>query len=91
MFLLMLASADLKQDERKYFVDAVTKQAIERWLLAPLVDVLSLRLIARYTDEKVQAIAAELPEVRQLRAHLENRRKMLEEGEMAFYVAIGGL
>ncbi|KAF9729907.1 dynamin family protein [Paraphaeosphaeria minitans] len=79
------------KDERKYFVDAVTKQAIERRLLAPLVEVLSPRSIAGYTDEKVQAIAAEPPEVRQLRAHLENRRMMLEEGEKAFHVAIGGL
>jgi hypothetical protein len=71
-----------------YFVDVVTKQAIERQLLAPLVEILSPKSIAGYTDETVHHIAAEPFEIRQLRSHLENKRKMLEDGEGAFQAVV---
>jgi hypothetical protein len=76
--------------EQKYFVDVVTEQAIERQLLAPLVEILSPKSIAGYTDEKVHNIAAEPFEIRQLRGHLENKRKILEDGEEAFQAAFAG-
>ena len=74
----------------KYFVDVVTKQVIERQLLAPLTEVLSPKSVAEYTDERVQNISSEPFEVRQLRAHLESKRKMLEEGAEAFQAAVAG-
>jgi len=68
----------------------VTKQAIERQLLAPLVEIISPKCIAGFPDEKVHKIAAEPSEVRQLRDHLENKRQILEDGEEAFRAAIAG-
>ncbi|CAI6342334.1 unnamed protein product [Periconia digitata] len=78
------------KDERKYYVDVITKQAIERQLLAPLAEILSPRSIAGYTEEKIQSIASEPFEIRQLRAHLESKKKMLEEGADAFQAAVTG-
>lgn len=68
----------------------VTKQAIERQLLAPLGEILSPKSIAGYADEKVQGIASEPFEIRQLRAHLESKRKMSMEGAEAFQAAVTG-
>jgi hypothetical protein len=75
----------------KFFVDVVTKQVIERQLLAPLAETLSPKSVAEYTDEKVQSIASEPLEVRQLRTHLESKRRMLEEGAEAFHAAVVGV
>ncbi|PSN64092.1 hypothetical protein BS50DRAFT_576709 [Corynespora cassiicola Philippines] len=83
-------TSDTLPDEMKYFVDVVTRQVIERQLLAPLSDTLSPRSVAGYTDEKVQNLASEPLEVRQLRAHLESKRRMLEEGAEAFHAAVVG-
>lgn len=68
----------------------MTKQAIERQLLAPLVEILSPMSMAGFSDEKVQSIASEPFEVRELRAHLESKKKMLEEGADAFEAAVTG-
>lgn len=80
---------DLLQDERKYFVDAISKQAIERRLLMPLMSIISPKSIAGCSDAQLGQIAAEPPEMIQLRAHLEGKRKMLEDGQEAFQDAIG--
>jgi hypothetical protein len=79
----------LIKDEQKYFVDVVTKQAIERQLMSPLVDIISARSVAGYPDEQLRHIAAEPLETKQLRAYLEGKKKMLEEGHEAFQDAIG--
>lgn len=68
----------------------MTKQAIERQLLAPLVEILSPMSMAGFSDEKVQSIASEPFEVRELRAHLESKKKMLEEGADAFDTTVTG-
>jgi hypothetical protein len=91
ILVFILAYAKSLQDELKFFIDAVTKQTIERRLLAPLVHVLSPTSIAAYTDTKVQTIAAEPPKVQQRRSHLENRRKTLEEGAKVFQLVADGL
>jgi hypothetical protein len=80
---------DLLQDERKYFVDAISKQAIERRLLIPLISIISPKSVAGCSDAQLRQIAAEPPEMIQLRAHLEGKRKMLEDGQEAFQEAVG--
>ena len=67
----------------------VAKQVVERHLLAPLVDILSPRSIAGYSDEQLRHIAAEPSQTKQLRGYLEGKRKMLEDGQEAFQDAIG--
>ena len=76
----------------KYFIDAVTKQVIERHLVQQLPDiVLSPMVVTRLTDSEVQFIAAEPPEVTQKRLFLESRRELLEKGMGAFREAMSGL
>ncbi|KAI1905785.1 hypothetical protein LOZ65_006927, partial [Ophidiomyces ophidiicola] len=59
--------------ERKYFIDVVAKQVVERHLVAPLAGVFSPRVLACYSDKEINFLAAESAEVVQLRQHLENK------------------
>ncbi|RDI85785.1 hypothetical protein Vi05172_g4091 [Venturia inaequalis] len=77
------------KDELKYFIGVVTKQAVERHLLSPLADILSPTVMARYSDTEIQSIAAEPVEAMQMRAHLEGKKKMFEDGQDAFCAAMG--
>lgn len=76
----------------KYFINAVCKAAVERHLVEPLPKIiLSPLVVAKFTDEEVQFVAAEPPEVTQQRAFLENRMVMLNKGMDTFREAMGGL
>ncbi|PGH20399.1 hypothetical protein AJ80_03544 [Polytolypa hystricis UAMH7299] len=75
--------------EKKYFIDVVAKQVIERHLVAPLTEVFSPRVLARYSDKEIQFLASEPPEIVQMREHLESRSKMLETGQNAFCMVMG--
>ncbi|KAF2654105.1 dynamin family protein-like protein [Lophiostoma macrostomum CBS 122681] len=80
------------KDEMKYFVNVVCKQVIERHLVDPLPRIiLSPMVVTKFTDEEVQFVAAEPPEITRERAHLEDRKAMLENGMETFREAMGGL
>ena len=80
------------KDEMKYFVNAITKAVIERHLVGPLPDIiLSPLVVTRMTEEEVEFVAAEPPEITQQRFHLESRKGMLEKGLETFREAMGGL
>ena len=79
------------KDESKYFVDVVTKQVIERHLVAPLAEILSPMVMAQLSDEEVSYIAAEPEEITSRREHLEGQKGMLEKGQEAFRLAMGKL
>jgi hypothetical protein len=66
----------------------VIKQIIERHLIAPLAEVFSSKMLARYEDKKIHFLASEPPEIVQMREHLESRYKMLEEGQELFRIVI---
>lgn len=79
-------------DELKYFIRAITKQVIERCMIAPLPSkILSPMGVAALTDETVEFIAGEPPETTAQRAFLEERKKMLESGFDIFRDAMGGV
>jgi hypothetical protein len=46
-------------------------------------------VMAQYSDAEIQFVAGEPTETMQLRAQLESRKKMLEDGEDAFHTAMG--
>ncbi|KAG8208714.1 Interferon-induced GTP-binding protein Mx [Trichophyton interdigitale] len=75
--------------ERKYFIDVIAKQVIERHLVAPLTEVFAPKVQARYSDKQIHFLAAETIEVIRRREHLESRDKILKEGQEAFYMAMG--
>ncbi|KAL4890285.1 hypothetical protein BDV59DRAFT_204470 [Aspergillus ambiguus] len=75
--------------EKKYFIDVVTKQVIERHLVTPLSHIFSTQGLARYTEQDIHFLASEPPGTEQMRKHLECRLKMLEEGQRVFQLAIG--
>lgn len=79
------------KDELKYFIAAVTKQVIERHLVDTLPSaILSPLVITGLTDEEVEYVAAEAPEVTRQRNFLQGRKEMLEKGQEAFRLAMGG-
>lgn len=65
------------------FVDNVCKQVVERHLLRNLPSIFSPQVVAMYTDEELERIAGERPEIvrkgKQLREQLKNLRASLEE------------
>ena len=78
------------QEEVKYFIAAVTKQIIERYLLRDLAaDTVSPFLIGAMKDEEVAYIAAEPDETTRLRGNLETRKETLEKGQATFKSALG--
>lgn len=64
------------------FVDNVCKQVVERHLLRNLPSIFSPQVVAMYTDEELERIAGERPEIvrkgKQLREQLKNLRASLE-------------
>jgi hypothetical protein len=64
--------------EKKYFIDVVAKQVVERHLVAPLAEVFSSKLLAQYKDKEIHFLASKPPEIVRMREHLESRHKMLE-------------
>lgn len=66
----------------KTFVDNVCRQVVERHLLRNLPSMFSPRVVAMYTDEELEQIAGEKPEIvrkrKQLREQLGNLRVWLE-------------
>lgn len=64
---------------------------IERHLVAPLAEILSAMVMANFTDEEIQYVAAEPEEVVSRREHLEGQKTMLEQGQEAFRIAMGKL
>lgn len=66
----------------KTFVDNVCKQVVERHLLRTLPSIFSPRVVAMYTDEELEQIAGERPEIvrrrKQLREQLGNLKGWLE-------------
>jgi hypothetical protein len=45
--------------------------------------------MAQYSDQEIRFLAAEPAETMQIREHLESKKKMLEDGQDAFRVAMG--
>lgn len=79
-----------RQEEVKYFISAITKQAIERYLLHDLAkDTLSPMLISDMTDDEVALVAAEPEEAVRMRSNLEARKAMLENGLETFKSTLG--
>lgn len=66
----------------KTFVDNVCRQVVERHLLRNLPSMFSPRVVAMYTDEELEQIAGEKPEIvrkrKQLREQLGNLKAWLE-------------
>jgi hypothetical protein len=80
------------KDEIKYFVNAVAKAVIERHLVEPLPDlILSPLVVTQMTEQEIEFVAAEPPEIMQQRSHLDSRKTMLENGLDTFREAMGGL
>lgn len=80
----------LLQDEVVYFIAAVTKQVIERYLLEGLADeTITPIVIADMTDEEIAYVAAEPEEVTRERDLLEVRKAALEKGQATFKSALG--
>ncbi|EFE38018.1 dynamin GTPase, putative [Trichophyton verrucosum HKI 0517] len=75
--------------ERKYFIDVIAKQVVERHLVAPLNEIFAPRVLARYSDKQIHFLAAETIDMIRRREHLESRYKILKEGQEAFYMAMG--
>jgi len=67
----------------------ISKQAIERHLIASLAEILSPTVAVRYSDKEVCFLAGESSEVVQMREHLQSKKKMLEAGQEAFRNAVG--
>lgn len=66
----------------------VAKQAVERQLVAPLATILSPKAVAAYGDKDVRAIGMEPLETIQLRAPLQNKKKILEDSQEAFQATV---
>lgn len=66
----------------------VTKQAVERQLVAPLASILSPKAVAGYSDEEVRLVAAEPLATIQLRAYLQKKKTVLENSQQAFQAAV---
>lgn len=74
----------------KYFINVVTKQVIERYLLDNLAnDTISPMIIHNMTDDEVGFVAAEAEDITKERAHLESRKAILEAGQATFKSALG--
>jgi hypothetical protein len=67
----------------------MAKQVIERRLVAPLSEVFSPIVLARYNDQEIHFLASEQPEMIQMRENLESKAKMLQECQKAFRIALG--
>jgi hypothetical protein len=50
------------QDEMKYFIGVITKQVVERHLVAPFAGIISPLVMASYSDNEIQLLAVEPPE-----------------------------
>jgi hypothetical protein len=77
------------KDERKYFVNAIAKQVIERHLIAPLPEILAPKIMMAMDDEAIAYLAKEPDEMATRRAHLESQMEMFERGQEAFRRAMG--
>lgn len=74
----------------KYFIAAVTKQIIERYLLNDLAaDTISPLIISEMSDDEVAFVAAEAEETTRERDSLEARKATLEKGQQTFKSALG--
>jgi hypothetical protein len=73
----------------KVFVANVTVQVVERNLVRELADIVSPKVIANYSDVELRHIASEPEESLQMRDDLEDRLKILKEGQTAFEEALG--
>lgn len=79
------------KDELKYFVNAVTKQVIERCLIANLAnDIISSFEFGEMNDQQLAALAGEPHNVVQERDRLKAKKDTLEAGQKAFKDALGG-
>jgi hypothetical protein len=79
------------KDERKYFVNVITKQVIERHLISNLPKLLSPKMVTHLSTEELEYLAAEPEEVASRRLHLGSQQEMLHSGQQAFRNAIRGL
>lgn len=73
-----------------YFIAAVTKQVVERYLMRDLAaDTISPVSIGDMSDDEIAFIAAEPEETTREREHLEGRKATLEKGQQMFRSALG--
>ncbi|KAJ5787101.1 Dynamin [Penicillium paradoxum] len=64
---------------RKTFVDNVTRQVIERHILAKLSDAFNPTVVSCYSDEDLLSLAAESPRIGHRRSELRRLQKVLEQ------------
>lgn len=73
-----------------YFIDAVTKQVIEREVVKKIPDVLSTQWVSGLDDDGLLALADEPERVRNERKQLEQTVKRMEFGLEAFRTDLAG-
>jgi hypothetical protein len=78
------------KDERKYFVNVITKQVVERHLISSLPKLLMPKMIANLNNEELEYLASEPEEIASRRSHLEGQKDMLRNGQKAFRKALRG-
>ncbi|KAF2158747.1 hypothetical protein M409DRAFT_61405 [Zasmidium cellare ATCC 36951] len=76
-------------EEVEYFIAAVAKQVIERYLVRDLADTRSPIMVGDMSDAEVAFVAAEPEETKRQRDHLEARKATQEEGQEIFKSALG--
>ena len=79
------------KNERKYFVNVITKQVIKRHLISNLPKLLSPKMVTHLSTEELEHLAAEPEEVASRRLHLESQQEMLHLGQQAFRKAMRSL
>ncbi|KAF2091553.1 hypothetical protein K490DRAFT_70374 [Saccharata proteae CBS 121410] len=78
------------KDELKYFIAAVTKRVVERYLIHNLAeDTISPMMLEDMTDDEVKLVASEPESTAMERRYLLNTLQSLEAGKNAFKNAIG--
>jgi hypothetical protein len=79
------------KDERKYFVNVITKQVIERHLISNLPKLFSPKMVTHLSTEELEHLTAKLKEVASRRLHLKSQQEMLHSGQQAFRKVMRGL
>lgn len=74
----------------EYFIAVVTKQVIERHLLANLAaNTMPTHMVTQMSDEEVAFVAGEPEGTTHQRKGLEDRKATLEKGQRTFDLALG--
>ncbi|KAK5124867.1 hypothetical protein LTR85_001057 [Meristemomyces frigidus] len=74
-----------------YFIDAVTKQVVERQIVQQVPKLLSSEWVAGLSDEELKEFAEEKPEVQKKRTQLEDTRKRMTTALQKFKKELAGI